>query len=605
LFVRTLRKEETHVFRRAAALARRGVTLLEMISVAVVLGVLAAIIVPNVVTNMGLSKAEAFGTTIAEVQAASDRFYGVAGAYPTYTGSTVANQPGACPDAFEIVPTAQDPSGQPFVGAYLRQPPSASAAAAGLILDAGSQVYYGVATGGLVFATQAPPEVNGDEWNLGGTPVYTQTNNAPQAFTTLGNLCSGVQTQVSSSLVTGASVSGSTLTLSGNAPPNSTVTITQVDPGETKVQADGTGAYTASVTLDNIPNVVVVSDGPYAAELILGAGGRVVQIGSGGALTALQAPPPTFDAGAEPASYVCSAPWTSAGYPDSLWTSSQTVAGYSSGTVPTWNGATWPSWASSADWVWASSQSNGTAYFRIPFSLSSQETLTFYVQGAADVWIPSVYLDGVQEVSSGVYGYTLSFTATVPAGYHALAFSATADNFNSKTTFGVIAAVEQAGANTPLWTSAGSTVLTDGYVTPTEGCLVPAGSTATASPSSSSPPSNAIDGSTATTWSSVWTNDTTLTVQFPSPTQVSSVDVFDICYTTSTQFCSHTLQVYANSNGSWVKVGTQNVQPTTQGQYYRFSVPTGSYSGIRIEESNFGGSGYAGTAIIGDVEINY
>ena len=89
---------------RVSYALRRGLSLVELMAVAVILGVLALIIVPNIVQSLHTTKSAALATTLATVQAASDQFDGVAGAYPTYPGTTVSNQPTTCPNAYEIQP---------------------------------------------------------------------------------------------------------------------------------------------------------------------------------------------------------------------------------------------------------------------------------------------------------------------------------------------------------------------------------------------------------------------------------------------------------------------------------------------------------------------
>ena len=164
----------------------RGVTLIELIGVAVILGVLALLVVPNVGAGISRAKTAAFQTSLSELQSASDTFYAKTGAYPTYVGSAVDDQPGACPDAFVLNTGAQDASGNAFLSSYVRSAPDPSPADAGLSLANGSAVYYGVASGGIVFATQTPPETASGEWYDGTTPVVAQSG-----ATTLASLCGG------------------------------------------------------------------------------------------------------------------------------------------------------------------------------------------------------------------------------------------------------------------------------------------------------------------------------------------------------------------------------------------------------------------------------
>ena len=295
----------------------RGVTLIELIAVAVVLGVLALIITPDVTNGIGMGKTASFATTLGTLQSASDNFYARTGAYPTYSGATVAYQPGACPDAFELNTAAQDQSGKAFISGYVRSAPPATAATVGLNQAAGATVYYGVASGGIAFATQAAPEVAGggsgtpNEWDLAGTPIYTQQlDGGPAgtspigAFTTLGAACAGYTT-TSSGITASAALSGSTLTVSGTAPANSPVTVTVTDPQEQTVTATSTGAYTVTFNLaaTGITNLITVSAVESGTDHIAGAvitsAGTVLD-SNGTTATAQSTPPP-------PATYIITA----------------------------------------------------------------------------------------------------------------------------------------------------------------------------------------------------------------------------------------------------------------------------------------------------------
>jgi prepilin-type N-terminal cleavage/methylation domain-containing protein len=164
---------------QVARRARRGITLIELIAVAVILGVLALIVVPNVTNALGLSKGAAFQTTISELQSASDQFYAINNVYPTYAGAystSTANQPVKGTSASQIQLTAQDVNGDggSFLPNYLRTAPTASAATAGLNVANGATVYYGVVASGQVFATQVAPTSN--QWTSGTDTVFTQQN---------------------------------------------------------------------------------------------------------------------------------------------------------------------------------------------------------------------------------------------------------------------------------------------------------------------------------------------------------------------------------------------------------------------------------------------
>jgi len=143
-----------------------GVSLIELIAVAIILGVFALIVVPNVVNALGLSKGAAFATTLSELQSGSDQFYAVNNQYPSYV------QPVAGTSAAEINFQAQDVADtNTFVPNYLRTIPTSSPANLGLNPANGATVYYGVVASGQVFATQAQPTSNA--WTTGTDTVYT------------------------------------------------------------------------------------------------------------------------------------------------------------------------------------------------------------------------------------------------------------------------------------------------------------------------------------------------------------------------------------------------------------------------------------------------
>ena len=163
----------------------KGVTLIELIAVAVVLGVFALIVAPNVESALGLSKTSAFATTLSELQSASDNFFAISNAYPTYSGATVANQPSATSFS-QINAGAQDQNGATFVPSYIRQAPTASAANNGLNTTNGADTYYGVTGTGIVFATQESPVT-------GAWTVASDTNLAYTAADTAGAALDSLQ----------------------------------------------------------------------------------------------------------------------------------------------------------------------------------------------------------------------------------------------------------------------------------------------------------------------------------------------------------------------------------------------------------------------------
>lgn len=170
---RTVRTKTSRILRVFARLP--GITLFELIAAAVILGVFALIVVPNIVSALGLSKQSTLQTTLSEVQGSSDQFYGIKGVYPTYPGTTVGNQPGSGVWGAEINPTA-DPGGQVFVPDFLRNAPDSSPATYGLNPGNSTEVYFGVESGGAVFSTQTPPsEVAPGEYDWTNKPSDAST----------------------------------------------------------------------------------------------------------------------------------------------------------------------------------------------------------------------------------------------------------------------------------------------------------------------------------------------------------------------------------------------------------------------------------------------
>lgn len=174
-------------FKRAHKVTK-GITLIELIAVAVILGVFALIVVPNVVSSLGLSKNASFQTTLSEVQSASDQFYAVNNVYPTYSGAystATANQPVKVTSASQLNPAAQDLNDtNAFQPSYIRTTPSSSAANQGLNVANGASVYYGVVASGQVFATQTVPTTG--QWSTATTNVFdVQNTSTPVALSTI------------------------------------------------------------------------------------------------------------------------------------------------------------------------------------------------------------------------------------------------------------------------------------------------------------------------------------------------------------------------------------------------------------------------------------
>jgi len=229
----------------------RGFTLVEVLVVALALGLMAAIAIPAYTYAMAAVKIRSLGATLADVQSAADVFYAHAAAWPAY------GQPGPCPDAFEVDPGATDNLGNPFEPWYLRFSPDSSAATWGLSPQYGSQVYYGIATGGKVFATQTPPGSNG-EWTSGNLLVYVQESVIHQPpYESLDQLCSG-----GSGLA--ITISASSYTVTPGNPVTFSGTVT--DNGAPVAGAAVTVTITGSVTGASTYSTNTNSQGAYSVQ---------------------------------------------------------------------------------------------------------------------------------------------------------------------------------------------------------------------------------------------------------------------------------------------------------------------------------------------------
>ena len=198
-------------FRRRVA---RGFTLVEILIVALALGIFAAIALPAYSDAMNTAKLNSLGQTVADVQAASDAYQAQMSAFPTY------GQPTTCPDAYQIDPGATNAQGQTFEPYSLRPVPDSTPADFGLQASNGAEVYYGVAAGGVAFATQAAP--TGNEWTSGVTRVYTQSSVHYQApngpYTSLQAACegaAGLQITLVDNAVNNTVTPGGVITFSG------------------------------------------------------------------------------------------------------------------------------------------------------------------------------------------------------------------------------------------------------------------------------------------------------------------------------------------------------------------------------------------------------
>ncbi len=155
---------------------RDGFTLVELLVVVVIIAILSSIVIGVVPAAAQRSKRAAFGQTMATLQSAADRFYVESNKYPTKvdieSDNTVA----------EIDLTATDGLGATFLGGYVRFEPEKDAVDCGLKAADGATVYYGIARGGKVFATQDAP-VAGTWEDVANKEAYTQENpNTPVAM---------------------------------------------------------------------------------------------------------------------------------------------------------------------------------------------------------------------------------------------------------------------------------------------------------------------------------------------------------------------------------------------------------------------------------------
>ena len=169
--------------RALARKAGKGFTLIEVLIVALALGIFAAIALPAYSNAMTTVKVNSFATSISDMQAASDNFDAQTAAFPTYSGATVANQPVSATSASQLRFSAQDNNGNAFYPNYVRVEPDTVPADNDLQSSNGAAVYYGVTATGAVFATQTAPTTN--QWTSGTTNVYTQ-NSARQISATGG-----------------------------------------------------------------------------------------------------------------------------------------------------------------------------------------------------------------------------------------------------------------------------------------------------------------------------------------------------------------------------------------------------------------------------------
>lgn len=153
-----------------------GYLLADLLLSTVLIGVLAAVALPNLTAMDRTAKIARFSSALANLQSASDRFHAATGAYPTYAGAVPGTQPVATTLAAEINPAAQDGQYMSFWPAYLRVMPDRLPAHFALIFSPGSALFFGVAATGKTFATLVPPQ--GGTWTDGTTPVYIEESTA-------------------------------------------------------------------------------------------------------------------------------------------------------------------------------------------------------------------------------------------------------------------------------------------------------------------------------------------------------------------------------------------------------------------------------------------
>ena len=160
----------TRYFRLARG--QSGYLLADLLLSAVLMGLLAAVVVPNVTAMDQTAKVARLERTLADLQKALDGFHTSTGLYPTDAGPGTGHQPVAGTMAAQVNPAARDGQHAAFWPAYLRVMPDSTPAHLGLGASPGATLFYGITGSGKAFATQVPP-LNG-AWTDATTPVLIQ-----------------------------------------------------------------------------------------------------------------------------------------------------------------------------------------------------------------------------------------------------------------------------------------------------------------------------------------------------------------------------------------------------------------------------------------------
>lgn len=149
-----------------------GYVLAELLLSAVLIGILASIVLPNVTAMDRASKVTRFSGVLEDLQRASDGFHATTGSYPTYVGAMARNQPVASSSAAQINPAARDNQSLAFWPAYLRVMPDNVPSRFAIGTGPGATLFLGVTSTGKTFATLVPPQ--GGMWTDGAIPIYIE-----------------------------------------------------------------------------------------------------------------------------------------------------------------------------------------------------------------------------------------------------------------------------------------------------------------------------------------------------------------------------------------------------------------------------------------------
>ena len=77
---------------------RKGFSLMEIVAVMVIMGILAAFVIPNIMSSMEQTRAQAAKNNLLSIAAAQQKFYEDYGSYCLSAGTVAAGIPAACAD---------------------------------------------------------------------------------------------------------------------------------------------------------------------------------------------------------------------------------------------------------------------------------------------------------------------------------------------------------------------------------------------------------------------------------------------------------------------------------------------------------------------------